>query len=136
MSQIDDPYIQHMQELLSSWAPVVVRRMFGSWGVYRGPLMFALASRDNVLYFKSGPALAEIAGTRKLNFFTYEKPDGKEGKKKKVTLSYAEVPADVLDDAPAMHAWAEAAYQDSLAGRRGKPNPFRPKKAPLGRRPW
>jgi len=136
MSQIEDPFILHVRELLAGWAPVHARRMFSSWGLYRGPVMFALASRDNVLYLKSGAALSEMAAGRELNFFTYQKPVGKEGKKKDIKLSYAEIPAELLDDAAQLQEWAEAAYQDALAGQRGNANPFRPKKLIAGRRPW
>lgn len=139
MGQIDDSFVAHVTEMLSPWAGVSPRRMFGSWGIYRGALMFALVA-DDVLYLKCGSALRALAGETELELFSYEKkvPALKEPleladrkppreKKQTVALSYAAAPVEVLEDGDALRAWAEAAWQDALAGRvgapKGLPNP-------------
>lgn len=116
MGLIDDTLIQHTAELLAPWDAISARRMFGGWGIYRGALMFALVA-DDLLYMKSGAVLRELVGDLELIPFTYEKPLP-DGKKKKVVMSYAAVPPDVLEDGTSLCRWAEAAYQDALAGRR------------------
>lgn len=124
MGLIDDTLINHASELLAPWGAISARRMFGGWGVYRGALMFALVA-DDLFYMKSGAALRLLVGDMELIPFTYDKPQPN-GKKKKVVMSYAAVPPDVLESSEALCAWAEAAYQDALAGRRnaagGKPH--------------
>lgn len=132
MAVVDDPYIAHVQEMLAAFGLVSARRMFGGFGIYRGAVMFALVA-DDVLYFKSGPALAEVAAEYELKFFTYEKPAAR-GQKKVVVMSYAEVPADVLEDIDTMAHWAEAAYIDALGARRGKPQMKVSKKRAVMRR--
>jgi DNA transformation protein len=123
MGQVDDGFILHISELLQPWSVISPRRMFGGWGLYRGALMFALVAED-VLYVKNGSALKDVAGTRELQPFTYEKPVAK-GKKKKIVMSYAAVPADVLEDGALLCRWAEAAFQDALSGRRLAATPKR-----------
>jgi DNA transformation protein len=119
MPAVDNPTIAHLHEMLAAWGRVDARRMFGGWGLYRGPLMFGLLA-DDVPYFKCGDALREVAPPHELKFFEYEKKDEK-GKTKKVVMNYAAVPGALMDDAEGLAKWAEAAYQDALAARRGKP---------------
>lgn len=140
MGQIDDGIVQHITDLLAPWARVSARRMFGGCGVYRGALMFGLIS-DEQVYLKHGIALTEAAAGEKLEDFTYEKtvpPKTKTGKatKKKVSLSYALVPAQVLEDSQLLARWAEAAWQDALVGQRLKAagNPHAPNGRPQRRR--
>lgn len=125
MGLIDDTLIQHASELLAPWGAISAKRMFGGWGIYRGALMFALVAED-LLYMKSGATLRALVGEGfELIPFTYDKPQPG-GKVKKVKLSYSAVPPDVLEDSEKLCAWAEAAFQDALAGRRdaagGKPH--------------
>lgn len=137
MGQIDDAFVGHVAELLAPWAAISPRRMFGGWGLYRGALMFALVAED-VLYLKCGDALRMLAGGQELPLFTYEKqePPKKKGDKpkmKKVSLSYAAVPADVLEDGDALCKWADAAFADALASRKGaskNAQPGKPRKRP------
>lgn len=137
MGRIDDHFVEHVSELLAPWAVVSPRRMFGSWGLYRGALMFALVAED-VLYLKCGDGLRELAAGREIRLFTYEKkepPEKKGGKPKvkKVSLSYAAVEADLLEDGAALCRWAEAAFADALVARRGaskNAQPGKPRKRP------
>jgi TfoX/Sxy family transcriptional regulator of competence genes len=140
MGQISDSFIAHVADSLAPWAAINARRMFSSWGLYRGALMFALVSGD-VLYLKCGARVKALAAGRELVMFTFEKPapkptakkgpkkpkpvdeddaanDEDDGKPKIVTLSYAAIPADVMDDQAQLLVWAEAAWQDAVAARR------------------
>lgn len=137
MGQIEDAFVTHIAELLAPWSAISPRRMFSSWGLYRGALMFALVS-DDVLYLKCGDGLKALAAGVELPLFTYEKkePPKKKGDKpkiKKVSLSYAAVPADVLEDGEALCKWADAAFADALASRKGaskNAQPGKPRKRP------
>lgn len=137
MGQIDDAFIVHVSELLAPWATVSPRRMFGSWGLYRGALMFALVS-DDVLYLKCGDGLRALAGDTELKLFTYEKKEpplkkGDKPKVKKVSLGYAAITADILEDSDLLCQWAEAAWQDAMTGRKGaskNAQPGKPRKRP------
>ena len=137
MGQIDNAFVTHVSELLGPWGAISPRRMFGSWGLYRGALMFALVS-DDVLYLKCGDHLRELANGAELTLFTYEKKEpaqkkGAEPKTKKVSLSYAAITAELLEDSDALCKWADAAFKDALSGRKGaskNAQPGKPRKRP------
>lgn len=137
MGLIDDAFVTHVTELLEPFGTISPRRMFGSWGLYRGALMFALVS-DDVLYLKCGDHLRELANGAELTLFTYEKTEppqkkGEKPKKKKVSLNYAAITADLLEDSEMLCRWANAAFNDALAGRKGvskNAQPGKPRKRP------
>ncbi len=140
MGQINDGMVAHISDLLAPWALVAARRMFNSWGLYRGALMFGLLSGEQ-LYLKYGLALSDIASGRELEFFTYEKivpPKTRSGQAttKKVKLSYVSAPPDILEDSDTLIRWADAAWQDAIAGQRLKAagTPHTPNGRPLRRR--
>ena len=97
-------YGEHLIDLLAPWGPVVVRQMFGGLGLYRQGQIFAIVV-DDTLYFKVGEnnrADYEAAGCEP---FTYR------GKNKPVTMSYWQVPEQVIDEPDVFCDWAEKAYQ-------------------------
>jgi len=89
------------------------KRMFGGVGLYAGETFFALID-DDLLYFKVGDenrAEFEAAGARA--FSPYH--DGRS------SLSYYELPVEVLEDTDALRAWTEksvAAAQRAAASKR------------------
>jgi DNA transformation protein len=93
-----------VNERLSGVEGIRSRKMFGGYGIYRGPAFFAIIF-DGRLYFKAGPALAQNFKKRGSEPFVYEKRQGT--KKKKVTMSYWSVPEDVLEDREEFLRWAE-----------------------------
>lgn len=104
-------YSDYILDLLSSWAKVNARKMFGGYGIYRQGKMFAIIV-DDTLYFKVSDTNRpdyEAAGTSP---FTYT------SKGKQITMSYWQVPDEVLEDSEKLSIWAEKAYQEALVGRR------------------
>lgn len=103
-------YADYIIDLLSSWARVTAKAMFGGFGLYRQGQIFAIIV-DDTLYFKVGDANRpdyEAAGSEP---FTYEAKG-----KRKIAMSYWRVPEDVLEDAESLGAWAEKAYRVALGG--------------------
>ena len=97
-------YVVH--DLLSGVDGVRARAMFGGYGIYRDEVMFAIIV-DDVLYFKvddTNRGEYEKMGSRP---FTYE------SRGKRATMSYWEVPAEVLDDREEIGQWAERSYEIS-----------------------
>ena len=88
-------------DLLAGIRGVRARAMFGGYGVYKDDAIFGIIA-DDVLYFKvddSNRASYEKAGSQP---FTYTAK-----KKKKVVMSYWEVPADILEDRETLEEWVE-----------------------------
>lgn len=95
-------YLQYVLEQLAALGDLSARRMFGGAGLYFEEVFFALISRDT-LYFKVGDSnRREYLARRMEPFRPYQN-------KPHTSLSYYQVPAEVLEDAEELVAWARAA---------------------------
>ena len=106
-------FLDYVSDQLEPVGGVAARRMFGGHGLFRDGVMFAIVAADT-LYFKVDDhnlADFEAAGAPP---FTY----AREGRR--IALSYREVPADVVDDADDLCAWALKAIDAALKGRTGR----------------
>jgi len=95
-------YRDFVVEQLGRVVPQVrARSMFGGFGIYSGELFFALIA-NNVLYFKVDAVNRGDYEARGMGPF---RPYGDD----RDTMQYYEVPADLLEDAEELGAWAEKA---------------------------
>lgn len=107
MAPTRNEFVDYVVELMSTWAPVVVRKMFGGYGLYREGLMFALIA-DEELFFKTdadNTVQFERAGSRP---FVYRSQD------RTVQMSYWSAPAASLDSPAVMREWCQSAYAAAL----------------------
>ena len=109
----DSGFIDYLRELLEPLDGVTFKRMFGSYGVFRHGLMFALISADT-LYFKADEQNKAEFTARDLEPFTYMKAD------KPMPLAYYRAPEETLDNSDDMCEWAEKAYQAALRAQKLK----------------
>ncbi len=87
---VSDEFIEYIIGQLAAWADVSARRMFGGAGLYCDGMMFGLIA-DDVAYLKVDDSNRdEFLRAGSSPFRPY--PDKKE------TMSYFEIPADVLED--------------------------------------
>lgn len=89
----------YVLEQLSGLPGLTQRRMFGGVGLYCGGVIFAVIF-DDVLYFKAGAANREDFTSRGMGAFRPYK------NKPKISTTYYELPADVLEDPEQCAAWA------------------------------
>ena len=75
--------------------------MFGSYGIYKDGVFFAIVS-DDILYFKINDSIRSMYEAYGSQPFSYE---GKSGKS--ITMSYWEVPADILENHTKLAQWVE-----------------------------
>lgn len=106
-----DEFIDYLLELMQPLGPVSAKTMFGGYGIYIGDLMFALVA-DDVLYLKTGSGNLTDFEQRSLKPFSYQRNG------KTFNMSYSEAPAEVLDEADAMHLWANSAIDAALKSRK------------------
>lgn len=121
---VSDDFREFVLEQLAPAGRVTPRAMFGGVGLYLDGLFFALID-DDALYFKADDATRqryEQAGARRFCPF----PDRPEK-----ALAYWQVPAEVLEDADELAAWAREAMGVALAKKNRRPAPRR---APAARR--
>src|SRR6266542_5269330 len=100
---VSDEFLEYVLEQLSRWGGVSSRKMFGGAGLYREGKMFGLVA-DDVAYLKVDERTREEftkAGSRP--FTPY--PD------KAVTMSYYEIPPEVLENPQELCRWARRALQ-------------------------
>ncbi len=116
-------YCDYLIDLLSPWAEVTAKGMFGGWGLYRSGQIFGIVVEDTP-YFKvddSNRPDYEAVGTEP--FFYMAKGN------KRVAMSYWQVPGDILDDQDTLKDWAEKAYSTALASKTQKKKPKSQRKA-------
>ena len=96
---VNDDYLRYVLEQLAGLGQVSARRMFGAVGLYHEDRFFAIIAGDT-LYFKVNDANRGDYETRGMaRFRPY--PD-----KPQLSMTYYEVPADILEDADQCAAWA------------------------------
>jgi DNA transformation protein len=98
----DDSFKEFVLDQLSALPDVRAKAMFGAHGIYSGETFFGILDEGR-LFFKTDAASQVDYTARGMGPFTYE------SKGKVLTMSYHEVPPDVLENAPELTAWARRA---------------------------
>ena len=114
---VSEEYLDYVVDQLGCIGEVVARKMFGGVGLYHDGLFFGLIASD-VLYFKVDDETRpdyNAAGARPFQ------PYGEESD----SMSYYELPVDVLEDVDRLRTWARgavaaAARKASSRKRKGK----------------
>ncbi|HEY2134799.1 MAG TPA: TfoX/Sxy family protein [Xanthobacteraceae bacterium] len=103
----------HIVDMFAPFGPVVVRRMFGGFGIYADGMMFGLA-HGGVIYLKADRQNTPAYETEAQAPFTYAAKGGK-----RVALSYWRLPDRLYDDSEELARWAREAL--AAARRAAKP---------------
>ena len=99
----EDSFLGFVLGQLDSWGGVSSRKMFGGIGLYRDGKMFGLIY-NNTAYLKvddSNRTAYEEAGSKPFKPYA-DRP---------MTMSYYEVPPDVLEDPDKMVQWSEQSLE-------------------------
>lgn len=119
---VSNDFVAYVGEQLELLGRVTSRRMFGGVGLYADGLFFALIA-DDTLYFKvddSNRADYLERGCKPFQPFA-DKPE--------LSMSYYDVPADLLDDAEELSRWARKSVAIALGAASRKSTKVRKKKA-------
>jgi len=100
----DESFKEFVLDQLRALPDVRARAMFGAHGLYQGESFFAILDEGR-LFFKTDAASAAEYTARGMEPFTYE------SRGRVLTMSYHEVPPDVLENAAELVDWAERAIQ-------------------------
>lgn len=112
-------FVEFVRDQLRPWGGIVARRMFSSQGLFRNGAMFALV-HDDTLYFRTDERSVADFAAAGMGPFHYTRGG------RTVALAYHAVPAEILDEADRLAAWAEKAYAAAL--RRAQARPPQPKR--------
>ena len=100
----DESFKEFVLDQLSALPDVRARAMFGAHGLYQGESFFAILDEGR-LFFKTDAQSQADYIARGMGPFTYEM------KGRVMTMSYHEVPPDVLENREELVAWAHRAIQ-------------------------
>jgi DNA transformation protein len=89
---------------LAALPDVRARAMFGAHGLYQDDHFFGILDEGR-LFFKTNVSSQADYLKRAMGPFTYE------SKGRVLTMSYHEVPLDILENAPELVAWAQRAIE-------------------------
>jgi DNA transformation protein len=109
---VSESYLTFVLEQLGGVRGVVTRRMFGGVGIYSDEVFFAVIDNDT-LFFKVDAELAARYRDRGMPPFAPipgQKP----------TMSYFQVPPEVLEDAAELRRWANDSIARAAPGRAAK----------------
>src|SRR5262245_55289097 len=106
----DDSFKAFVLDQLSALPDLRAKAMFGGYGLYQGKHFFGILFAGR-LYFKTEARSLVAYLSRGMKPFTYEK------KGRELTMSYYEVPPDILENRADMVAWAERAVQAAIVKR-------------------
>ena len=116
----DDSFKEFVLDQLGALPDVRARAMFGGHGLCSGDHFFGILDEGR-LFFKTDPSSQADYTARGMEPFAYE------SKGRAVTMSYHEVPPDVLENALELVAWAQRAIQ-SVANSKQSARPPRQKR--------
>ena len=117
----DESFKEFVLDQLSALPDARARAMFGAHGLYSGESFFAILDEGR-LFFKTDAQSQADYVARGMGPFTYE------SKGRVLTMSYHEVPPDVLENRDELAAWANRAIQIAT-GSKMPPKEPRPKRA-------
>lgn len=114
-----DSFAEYLRDQLAPLGPLVLRRMFGKTGLFRGGLMFALVS-DDTLYFRVDDAnRAAFAEAEAAGPLTYVKQG------RAIDLAYWPAPDRLFDEPDELLAWARLALAAARRVAAGRPEKSR-----------
>jgi DNA transformation protein and related proteins len=107
----DDSFKEFVLDQLSALPDVRARAMFGAHGLYQGEHFFAILDEGRLFFKTDAPSQADYTA-RGMGPFTYE------SKGKVMTMTYHEVPTDVLEQPQELVEWARRAIAIAASSRK------------------
>ena len=99
---VNEDYLQYIQDQLSEFGDIEIKRMFGGIGIFKDGVMFAKIGGDTfrLKVDESNQQQFEDKGMKP--YFS---------EKKKKGMPYWEVPQDVLESKSELAAWAQQSFE-------------------------
>lgn len=110
---MSDSYLTYiLEDCLGHIEGITSRAMFGGYGIYKDGLIFAIIAEDQI-YFKVGDSNKADYEAINSQPFVYE-----QGNHKKTTMSYYEIPEEILTNPEEVEQWVAKAWEVSQAKRK------------------
>jgi DNA transformation protein and related proteins len=117
---VSQNYIEYALDQLSLARPVTAKRMFGGVGLYLNGVFFGLIA-DDTLYFK-------VDGSNKEGYEDAGMPPFKPFGEGSYSMSFYQVPSEVIEDPDNLKEWAEEAIAAAANSKKPTINKTAPKK--------
>ena len=101
---ISPDFLDYLQDQFSIVGEVSIRKMFGGAGLYFEGVMFGLVA-DETVYLKADAHTRKAYESKGMGPFIYD------GKGKPISMSYYQLPEDILEDQDHIQDWALQAIQ-------------------------
>jgi DNA transformation protein and related proteins len=98
---LNNSYATYILDLLSHLDNISMRKMFGGYGIYQHGIIFGIIIND-IVYFKVDESNQKLYTAYNSEPFSYE---GKN--KKRITLSYWQVPSEILENRLELENWVD-----------------------------
>jgi DNA transformation protein len=109
----DTEFIRYLRDQFRRWGPIEMKRMFGSYGIFRTGVLFALIRADT-LYLRSDETSAGEFEAAGMEPFRYNRNG------ETVALNYHQAPPDSLEDPDVLAQWADRAYAIAMRNHAAK----------------
>jgi DNA transformation protein len=114
MSKNSGFYEYVMEDVLEEFSGITSKRMFGGFGFYKDGVIFGIIA-EGKLYFKVGESNQKDYEAFGSAPFTFPMKNGKT-----TTISYWELPQQVMEDKALLAAWIEKSLQESISSKKKK----------------
>lgn len=114
---VSEQYLDYVVDQLACVGPITAKKMFGGVGLYRDDVFFGLIAGD-VLYFKVDDENRALFVSARAKPFQPYRDDS-------YSMSYYEVPVDVLEDTDQLRMWARGSIE--AAERKGAQKKQKPR---------
>lgn len=104
---MSSPFIMYVLDSMNHIDGIEHKSMFGGYGIYKDGNIFSIIADDQIFF--------KVDESNKQDFLDYEsKPFIYEkGDHKKTTMSYYELPLDILEDPDQLSIWIDKAVEVS-----------------------
>ncbi len=106
---VNEEYLKYIQDQLTEFGDIYIKRMFGGIGIFKDGLMFAKIGGDTfrLKVDESNQKQFEDRGMKPFH-----------SEKKKKGMPYWEVPQDILEDRTELAKWANQSYIIALKSKK------------------
>ena len=113
---VQPQFLAYILEQLDALGRLRSRRMFGGVGLYSGELFFGLIDDDTVFFKSDDSNSADYIARNMPRFMPFpERPEA--------VMAYYQVPADIIEDAELLVAWARKSVAVALTAHASKSRP-------------
>jgi len=110
---VQPQYLAYLLEQLERLGRLRSRRMFGGVGLYCGELFFGIIDDDTVFFKSDASNSADYTARNMPRFMPFpQRPEA--------VMAYYQVPADIIEDAESLVAWARKSVAVALASHAAK----------------